>query len=99
MDILILTEEAHTDDVWPLGFPGSRRPHTTEERIGEANVFIRALPAAIQNRLPLIFAEPVENVVGSVVSAWPMRSLVIEKYRVTRDSRARDMAVSIQCDV
>ena len=78
MDVLLFSEEAHTDDVWPLGFTGSTRPRDLQERCQQVAHFLLTVEASPQ-RGATVLVDGLDNVVGGALQAWPTRSLRLQQ--------------------
>ena len=90
---MVFTSEAHTDDVWPLGFTDSKRPTTIEERLAEVNEFLKSHPLPSTTK---IIVDNMNNDLAEAFFAWPHRTLHIKDTNlVTFDERPRDAEVSL----
>ena len=67
--IFVYIQEAHADDVWPLGF-GVRNPKSIEERIMNCTTLLDKFPA-FRERLDGIFVDNMNNDFNNATGVWP----------------------------
>lgn len=96
LDAVLWSREAHTDDVWPLGFPGTRVARSLEERQADATKLLEEHPKFLKEDA-LALVDTLENTVGEALKAWPTRVLTLVLQEdgtaiVVQDSRPEDIA-------
>jgi hypothetical protein len=91
--LVIFTSEAHTDDVWPLGFTNSKRPTTIAERLFEVNEFLKSHPLPETTK---VLVDNMDNDMAESFYAWPHRTLhIVDHNLVTYDERPKDAEFSL----
>lgn len=81
---VVWSREAHTDDVWPFGFPGTRVARTLRERVADARRLLRDHPDWLPTTA-VALCDTLDNAVGEALRAWPTRLLTL---RILEDGDA-----------
>ena len=67
--IFVYLQEAHADDIWPLGFD-IRNPKTIQERKNNCTSLLKKFPA-LEAKLDGIFVDNMENEFNCLAGVWP----------------------------
>lgn len=96
VDIIIGSAPAHTDDVWPLGFDGTRVPTCVNDRVEDERSMADKFGVAATFHV----VEPLSDTIGEELAAWPTRTLGLDvedgsSVRVVSDSMDDDVSSSL----
>lgn len=75
--VLIYLQEAHPDDLWPMGY-GIKSTNTVEERISNCKNFLNRWPD-MQPFINAIFVDNMNNDFNNVSGAWPEAYIFTDK--------------------